>query len=292
MEKSDIEKIEIDLLLEAIHKRHGYDFRHYSKTSIKRRLTQRLRLSKFKTFSDMLPGILYDDDFINVLLKDLSITVTEMFRDPPFFETFRKHIVPIIKENSFTKIWHAGCATGEEVYSTAIILEEENLLDQVRLYATDFNNNSLKIAREGIYSPDKIKKYSQNYHASGGENSLSDFYHAIYSSVKINEDLKRNITFANHNLVTDKSFGEMNVILCRNVLIYFDTILQDKIFSLFRDSLCDNGILCLGNSETLEFSDCYKHFSVISKFNKMYIKGPHIRDSKIPALKRYNSVTI
>ncbi|MEK3911329.1 protein-glutamate O-methyltransferase CheR [Paenibacillus sp. FSL H7-0331] len=258
------EKIEIDLLLDAIFLRHGYDFRNYARSSLMRRLHYIKQKNGLTYISDMIPKVLYDEAFTNQLLLDLSVTVTEMFRDPEFFAELRKQVIPLLMTYPFVKIWHAGCATGEEVYSMAILLEEEGFYDRVQIYATDINQESLHIAQEGIYSLENIRKFTSNYQKSGGKSSFSDYYHAKYQMGKINEDLKRNIVFSQHNLATDQAFGEMHLIVCRNVLIYFDKQLQNQVFRLFNSSLVSRGFLCIGSKESIEFSDIHSDFETLS----------------------------
>ena len=270
MKDKEIEKIEIELVLEGIHRRYGYDFRHYAMASLKRRLRRRMQLAGLEHLSQLLPAVIHDEAFFETFLKDLSITVTEMFRDPPFYKQLRKHVIPALKTYPFIKIWHAGCATGEEVYSLAIVLQEEGYLDRAQIYATDFNTHSLEVAREGIYALDKIQQYTANYNRSGGRASFSDYYRARFSAAKMDDALKRNITFAYHNLVTDGVFGEMNLIVCRNVLIYFDRTLQDHVLRLFFDSLCRRGFLCLGTKETPEFSGLASGFEQLSSKARIY----------------------
>ncbi len=270
MQNVDVERIETELLLEGVFRRWGYDFRHYAHASLQRRLKHRLGLCKLEHLSEMLPKALHDEDFFNLLLKDLSITVTEMFRDPAFYATLRKQVVPVLKTYPFLKIWHAGCATGEEVYSMAILLKEEGLYDRAQIYATDYNNQSLEIARRGVYPLESIREYTANYQAAEGKAAFSDYYHAKYGSAKMNDSLGKAITFAHHNLVTDGAFGEMNLVVCRNVLIYFDRDLQDRVLSLFHDSLCHRGFLCLGTKETVDFSTVGNRFETIEGRNRIY----------------------
>lgn len=266
----EMEDIELDLLLEGIFRRWGYDFRHYARASLKRRFEHRLRASNLDCLSDMLPRLLRDEDFFNDLLVDLSVTVTEMFRDPSFHAALREHVLPTLGTYPFIRIWHAGCATGEEVYSMAILLEEEGLYHRSHIYATDYNKNSLEIARQAVYPLDDIQTYTANYQAAGGAASFSNYYHAKYGSAKINDNLRENITFAYHNLVTDQVFGEMHLIVCRNVLIYFDKDLQDQTLSLFSDSLCRRGFLCLGSKEALDFTAVRDDFDTISAAERIF----------------------
>ena len=264
--------IEIRLLLEAIYEKFGYDFRSYSKAHVKRRILYRLSASELKSVSEMQYKVLYEDGFIDILLKDLSINVTEMFRDPLFYKAIRDEIIPIIKTYPFFKIWHAGCSSGEEVYSMAIILKEEGIYDRAQIYATDFNQQVLKKAKEGIYHIDKIKEYTRNYQKAGGVNSFSDYYMAKYDSVILEKSLKKNIVFADHNLVSDSVFGEMNMIICRNVLIYFNSDLQNNVVKLFEESLMPGGFLCLGSKENLKLSESFSDFKVIDDKEKIYKK--------------------
>lgn len=272
MEKKDIDNIELDLMLEAIVKRYGYDFRNYSKASIERRVKQAMAKLGCEEITDLTRNLIHDSAFFQKLVREFSITVTEMFRDPDVYRTLREEVVPYLTTYPFIKIWHAGCATGEEVYSLAILLHEENLLDRATIYATDFNEAALSTAREGIYSIERVKEYSNNYHKSGGKNSFSDYYHAEYGSVAIPGFLKKNITFARHNLVTDQVFGEMHLIMCRNVLIYFDRTLQDRVFKLFDDSLTHSAFLCLGSKESLKFSTTAPNFDEFNSKQKIYRK--------------------
>ena len=202
MEKNDLEDMETELLLEAIYKRYGHDFRDYSVASITRRIRHAQKKYGYSTISDMIPGVLHDESFFEMLLADFSITVTRMFRYPPAYRALREKVIPVLRTYPFFKVWHAGCATGEEVYSLAILLEEEGLYERCTIFATDFNDNALEQARTGIYPLDNIKDYTANYQRSGGLESFSKYYHAEYGNMIINNRLKRNVTFANHNLVT------------------------------------------------------------------------------------------
>lgn len=275
----NIENIEINLLLEAIFQRYGYDFRNYARASIKRRILSFLAMNpeiigaEDENISKLIPQILYDEDLFQKLLQYFSITVTDMFRDPEFFKALREKVIPYLKTFPHVRIWHAGCSSGEEVYSMAIILKEEGLYDKTTIYATDFNDDALDNAKKGIYKLETGKEFSKNYQKSGGKKSLASYYHANYDAMIFDKNLIKNVTFSNHNLVLDGSFGEMHLILCRNVIIYFDKTLQGKIFNLFDDSLCDNGFLGLGSKETLSFSNVEKDFSVFDKKWKIYQKN-------------------
>jgi len=266
------EKIEISLLLQAIYLKYGYDFRSYAKASIKRRILHRLSLSGFKTISEMQHNLLYDQRFFETLLLDLSINVTAMFRDPSFYRALRKKVIPVLKDRSFIKIWHAGCATGEEVYSMAILFKEEGLYEKTQIYATDLSQEAIKQAKEGVYSIDNIKQYTSNYQKAGGLASFADYYTARYDNAIMKGALKKKVVFSDHNLVTDGAFGEMDLILCRNVLIYFSRDLQNRVFRLFRDSLCGGGFLCLGSKESIRFSECSDDFEDVVTKEKIYRK--------------------
>ncbi|MBU0992716.1 MAG: protein-glutamate O-methyltransferase CheR [Proteobacteria bacterium] len=272
MKKTAIENIEITLLLDAIFERYGYDFRHYSRASIERRVRHFLSKSECDSISGMIPKLLHDESFFDIFVRDFSITVTDMFRDPFVYQSIRKNVVPILKTHPFVKVWHAGCATGEEAYSLAIILKEEGIYDKTTLFATDFNDGALDAAKKGIYALENAKKFTANYQAAGGTTSFSEYYHARYEAMALNQSLGKNITFANHNLVTDTIFGEMHLIMCRNVLIYFEKALQNRVLNLFSDSLVNGGILCLGTKESLMFSTISKLFAPMDENARLYQK--------------------
>lgn len=268
----DNEELEITLLLEAMLHRYGYDFRGYARASLSRRVKKGMEEAGYSKISELIPTIIYDREFFAKFVRNLSVHVTEMFRDPLFFKTLRESVMPYLDSFPFIKIWSAGIATGEEVYSLAIMLKEEGLYDKSRIYATDFSDLVLDKAKRGIYPVDLIKKSTNNYQQSGGMKSFGDYYHADYDSAIFDRSLKENIVFANHNVVTDSVFGEMNMILCRNVLIYFDSDLQNRVLQLFYDSLRPNGFLCLGSKETLEFSGVQEHFVSLVDGQKVYQK--------------------
>ncbi|MAZ44976.1 MAG: chemotaxis protein CheR [Legionellales bacterium] len=273
MSNQKVDEIEIELLLEGILRVYGYDFRHYARSSLRRRLDSILNDLSLKNYSQLQELVLHDERVFNKFLLRMSITVTEMFRDPDFYQVFINDVIPVLKTYPYLKIWHAGCATGEEVYSMAIILHEAGLLERATIYATDFNNDAIQKAKEGIYSEKEIIEYEKNYIQAGGKSQFSEYYHSKYGAAKLSGFLKKKITFANHNLVTDKVFGEMNVILCRNVMIYFNSELQDTVLKLFRDSLCKLGYLCLGSRETLDFSTVSEDFTRINESLKIYRKA-------------------
>jgi chemotaxis protein methyltransferase CheR len=272
MSATENQNIEIKLLLEAIYLKYGHDFRNYAKASLKRRLLRRLSLSGLKNLSEMQNRLLNDTSFMEILLVDFSINVTEMFRDPAFYRAIREQVIPYLRTYPFINIWHAGCATGEEVYSLAILLKESGLLKRTQIYATDYNDIVLKKALTGIFPIDHLKEYTANYQKSGGTKSLSDYYTADSENIMMHKTLKENIVFANHNLVTDGVFNEMNLILCRNVLIYFNKSLQNRVIGLFRDSLCHSGFLGIGSKESLRGSEYAGGFEEVAKNEKIYRK--------------------
>src|ERR1019366_9115817 len=225
-----------------------------------------------ENISQMQSKVLNDETFASKLLQDLSITVTEMFRDPGFYRSLRENVIPVLKSYPFIKIWHAGCSTGEEAYSMAIIMQEEGLYDRTTIYATDFNQQVLNKAKEGIFSNSMMKEYTANYQLSGGKESFSSYYTSNYDNVIMNHSLKKNIVWANHNLVTDSVFAEVNMILCRNVLIYFDRKLQNNVQLLFHNSLISGGILCLGTKESLRFTDFKDEYSILDEKQRIFKK--------------------
>jgi chemotaxis protein methyltransferase CheR len=272
MDEFENQNIEIQLLLQAIYLKYGYDFRNYAKASIKRRIQHRLTKSGMANVSAMQHKLLYDVAFFNTLLLDLSINVTEMFRDPNFYLALRKSVFPILKQFPYLKIWHAGCSTGEEVYSMAILLKEEGLYERTQIYATDMNEVVLKKAKEGIFAIDQLKHYTENYQKAGGKESFSDYYVAHYDHVVMDKSLKEHVLFSDHNLATDGVFGEMNLVVCRNVLIYFNRELQNRVLGLFLESLADRGFLCLGSKESIRFSEQSDNFDDVVKDEKIYQK--------------------
>ena len=264
------EKIEFDLILEAIYQKYGYDFRNYAKASLRRRLRYRLSQSNLKTISEMQHKLLNDKEFFDTLLLDLTINVTEMFRDPSFFKALREIVISELKKQPFIKVWHAGCSSGEEIYSTAILLKENGMYESSLIYATDTNEMVLDKAKSGIFPIEKMKDFTVNYRKAGGIASFADYYTARYDNAIMDNSLKKNIVFSNHNLVTDSVFGEMDLIMCRNVLIYFNRELQDRVFRLFMDSLRPGGFLCLGSKETVRFSSLSENFENVIEKERVY----------------------
>ncbi len=258
-----IEDIEIQLLLEAVFLRYHYDFRHYARASIKRRLLQARLHFSVSTITALQERILHDPDMMGQMLGFLTVQVSEMFRDPSYFRALREQVLPHLKTYPSLKVWIAGCSTGEEVYSMAILFKEEGLLDRTIIYATDINPHALAAAKAGIYPLDRIRKFTENHQKSGGRSSLSDYYTADYGRAVFDSSLRANVVFSDHSLVSDAVFGEMQLISCRNVMIYFDRALQDRAVGLFKDSLSRNGFLGIGSKETLRFS---RHADAFSDF--------------------------
>ena len=272
MKKHEIEQIEIDLLLEALQRAYGYDFRSYARASIERRIRQFLSDTKCKTISCMIGEALHNENFFSRLVQYFSVSVTEMFRDPFVYHAIREEVVPVLRTWPHIKVWHAGCATGEEVYSLAILLMEAKLYNRSTIYATDFNDANLEKAKAGIYPAEKIQEATRNYQDTGGHASFSDYYHSRYGAAAMGQLLKERITFANHNLVSDSSFGENHLIFCRNVLIYFNRDLQDRVLRLFTDSLVNGGFLCLGTKEDLRFTEVKDRYTLVDPKAKIYKK--------------------
>jgi chemotaxis protein methyltransferase CheR len=268
----ELERLEVELLLEGIFRHHGFDFRSYAYASLKRRLWKHMQAHGVSTISGLQQRVLHDRAAMDELLMDLSVSVTSMFRDPGFYAAFREQVVPLLRTYPFVRIWHAGCATGEEVYSMAILLQEEGLYERARLYATDINETLLHRARTGIYPLEKMQEFTQNYLRAGGTRSFSEYYTAAYDGALFTPALTRNVVFAQHNLVTDRSFSEFNVILCRNVMIYFDRALQARVHRLFYDSLPMYGVLALGSKESLRFSPVEDSYEELNAREKIFRK--------------------
>ncbi|MGM0876067.1 MAG: CheR family methyltransferase [Bacillota bacterium] len=270
---TELEKIEIDLLLEGIYRHYGFDFRNYVFSSIRRRIWHRIHSENLVTVSALQEKVLHDPRIMKSLLEDFSITVTEMFRDPSFYKAFRKKIIPILKEYPEIRIWHAGCSTGEEVYSMAILLYEEGLYSKARIYATDINESAIETAKQGLFPLKKMQLYTKNYLHSGGRKAFSEYYTVKDGQATFHSFLGENIVFAQHNLAVDHSFNEFHVIICRNVMIYFNSTLQNRVHELFHNSLVLSGILGIGNKEDLAFtshSACYEEMDTNEKlYRKM-----------------------
>jgi chemotaxis protein methyltransferase CheR len=268
----ELERVEIELLLEGIYRQYGFDFRSYAYASIRRRLWRRIEAEGLTTVSALQNRVLHEPAMMEQLLLDLSINVTAMFRDPSFYLAFRQQVVPLLRTYPFIRIWHAGCSTGEEVYSMAILLEEEGLYERARIYATDINELVVHRARAGIFPLERMQEYTENYIRAGGTRSFSEYYTAKYDGALFSPALQRNVVFSQHNLVTDRSFAEFNVILCRNVLIYFDRELQARVHGLFYESLVHLGILALGSKESLRLSGYESSYEELSGPHRIYRK--------------------
>jgi len=268
----EIRNVEIRLLLEGIHQVYGYDFRDYAEASIRRRLTHWLVESPFDSFSAAQARLLRERALFESLLAGITVNVTEMFRDPSFFKAVREQVVPFLRTYPFVKIWHAGCATGEEAYSMAILLHEEGLAGRFRMYATDINEAVLQRAAEGVLSIGEMQRYTRNYQKSGGKASFADYYTARYDRAILAAELRRDIVFAPHNLAVDAEFGEMNMVLCRNVMIYFKTALKERCLHLFDASLLPGGFLCLGLKESLERRKLGERYAELQLGTRIYRK--------------------
>lgn len=266
----DVEAIEIRLLLDAIYARYGYDLRDYAPTSMRRRVLAALGASGLAHLGELQHRVLADPNFFASILDFLTVRVSELFRDPRFHHAFRDRVVPVLRTYPLLKIWHAGCASGEEVYTTAITLQEAGLYERTQIYATDLSHEAVEQARQGIYPAEHLPRYSGNYAKAGGSATLSSYYTEAYERIAMRESLRRNIVFFQHNLVSDHVFGEMNVILCRNVLIYFGPDLKQRVLQKFESSLCPRGFLCLGSSEQLAPYGAQSAFADFAREDRIY----------------------
>jgi chemotaxis protein methyltransferase CheR len=266
--------IELRMLIEAVYLQYNYDFRDYTGASQKRRVLHALREMGCDSISALQARVIHDPAAFGELLQYLTIPVTEMFRDPSFFAALREHVVPLLKTYPSLKIWVAGCSTGQEVYSMAIMLREEGLLERAILYATDINPQSLETARRGVFPLDQMQLYTENYQAAGGKRAFSDYYTAAYGGALFDKTLVENVTFADHSLSTDSVFAETHLVCCRNVMIYFNKRLQDRVFGLFHESLCHRGFLALGSKESIDFSAFGDKFEPLAKRDRVYRKLP------------------
>ncbi|MEK0317126.1 CheR family methyltransferase [Cohnella sp. 56] len=267
-----LEKIEIECLLEAVFKRYGYDFRNYAYPSLRRRIWHRASTEQLETISLLQNLVLHDRDAFERLLSDLVIPVTEMFRDPGMFKLIRERVMPILNQSTFVRVWHAGCATGEEAYSMAIMLEESRMLSKSRIYATDISEASLQRARQGMISQDRLSLYAHNYLQGGGEQDFASYYESNHGLATLHPRILERIVFAEHNLVTDRSFNEFQIIFCRNVMIYFDTALRERVHGLLYDSLSPGGFLVLGNKESVAFTSFAGRYETWNDEYRIYRK--------------------
>ncbi|OAH59711.1 MULTISPECIES: protein-glutamate O-methyltransferase CheR [Bacillaceae] len=270
--QNKLEEIEIDLLLEGIYRYYGFDFRNYALPFLQRRIWNRIRAEKISSISGLQERILHDPFVMKKLFNDFSINVTEMFRDPSFFLSFRTKIVPILREYPYIRIWHVGCSTGEEVYSMAILLHEEGLYEKTRIYATDMNENVLKIAKDGEFPINRMQIYTKNYLAAGGTRAFSEYYTVKHDNATFHSFLTKNVVYAQHNLTTDRSFNEFHVIICRNVMIYFNKELQNHVYKLLHESLSLSGFLGLGSKEGIKFTSIANYYEEVDTFEKLYRK--------------------
>ena len=269
-DNEDLEAIETSLLMEGVYRHYGFDFRDYSYPSLKRRVLKRMYGEKLESISALQEKVLHDPQCMERLLYDLSINVTSMFRDPTFYLSFRMKVVPMLRTYPYIRIWHAGCSTGEEVYSMAILLTEEKLYDRCRVYATDINLSVLDAARKGIFPLSMMQENTANYQKAGGTKEFSQYYTAQYGSALFRPELRENVVFAQHNLVTDTSFNVFNVIICRNVLIYFNSDLQNRVHQLFHQSLDTLGILGLGKKESIRYTAVSDYYQPIDLEERIY----------------------
>ncbi len=269
--ENENQTIEFKLLLEALHLKYGYDFRNYVKSTLANRILRRAALSKCANLSEMTRRLLYDPQFFETLLLDLFINVTEMFRNPSFFLNLRKKVIPFLQTYSSFNVWIAGCATGEEAYSIAILLKEMGLEKKFQIYATDLNTKAIEIAKRGRIDSPKSNLFEENYKKAGGLASLSDYFYMDKNEWRLDEKLLSSILFSEHNLAHDATFNEMHLILCRNVMIYFDSNLKQRTFELFHESLINKGFLCLGTSESLLGSSIEKCFQEIEDDHKIFM---------------------
>lgn len=264
------EDVEVHLLTEGLYRCYGYDFRNYAKASLKRRIYSFLKAEGLPSISALQAQVLRDRACAERLLWGLTVNTTAMFRDPSFYVAFRQQVVPLLRTYPFLRIWHAGCSTGQEVYSMAILLHEEGLYHRCRIYATDANEKVLQTAKNGIYPYKQMQEYTQLYLKAGGQRTFSEYYTASYDNVILRPSLRERIVFGEHNLVTDGSFNEFNVIICRNVLIYFNQTLQNQVHELFYNSLCKFGILGLGRQETIRFTKYETAYEDLVKAERLY----------------------
>lgn len=256
---------EIEVLINEVYEYYGYDFSGYSRASFRRRVERLYQLDGFATFGQLLSKVRSDPGYVMRMVEEITVNVTEMFRDPLYYGILRNEILPQLATKPFIRIWHAGCSTGEEVYSMAILLKEAGLLHKSLLYATDLNPIVLETARKGVFPLRMMKQYSENYRTSGGKQDFSNYYTAHYGLAKFGEYLSEKMVFSQHNLVSDRSFNEFDLILCRNVMIYFDKDLQDRVLQLFDDSLATLGFLALGTKETIKFSGIQKRYEQLRR---------------------------
>lgn len=252
--EDDLEELELDLLLTGVARRWGYDFRGYSPASLRRRVRKAMASEGARSLSALQERVLHRPEALQRFISALSVNVTGMFRDPQVYRALRKQVLPMLRTYPFVRVWHAGCSTGEEVYSMAILLQEEGLLDRCRIYATDLSDELLQRARRGVFPLRDMKEYTAAYHRAGGKRDFSAYYRADNENAILREELRRHVVFSQHNLVSDGSFNEFHLILCRNVIIYFSEDLRARVHRLLYDSLVNFGVLALGVKETMRYT--------------------------------------
>ncbi|WP_299707799.1 protein-glutamate O-methyltransferase CheR [uncultured Pontibacter sp.] len=272
LENEELFEQEVEALIKEIHTQYGYDFSGYARASVYRRIKRFLGQKHLQSIEDLRKFLFTDSFFFENFLQEITVNVTEMFRDPTFYKSLRENVLPILSTYPFIKIWDAGCSTGEELFSLAILLEEEGLLGRSKIYATDINQKVLRQAKEGIFSASNMAGYTASYYAAGGKRDFADYYTSNYGNVKFNSSLIKNVVFYPHNLATDTSFNEFHLIVCRNVLIYFNRELQERVYRLFDESLVSLGYLALGKKETLSMSGISNSYDLVDKNNRIYRK--------------------
>ena len=270
MDTQELDNIEVELFVQAMQRRHGYDFAQYAPASLKRRVQQLTEALECKTISGLIERVVHEPQLLPRLLDGLTVPASDMFRDPTLFRGLREQVLPMLASYPQINIWQAGCAHGQEVYSLAILLEEAGLYERTQIFATDLSERALHQAEEGIYPAREAQQWSRNYQAAGGTHSLADYYSARYNLIKLDRRLRRNVTFAQHNLVSDGVFCEAHLILCRNVMIYFSNTLQDRVLSLFRESLVRGGFLCLGLRESLDYASSATNLTPFDERLRIY----------------------
>jgi chemotaxis protein methyltransferase CheR len=276
----ELSQIEVELFVQALQKRYGYDFSLYAPASLKRRAQQLADQLQCRSISGLIERIMHESELLPEVLEGLTVPTSEMFRDPVVFETLHEKVFPLLASYPQINIWQAGCAHGQEVYSLAILLEEAGLYERCQIYATDLSERALQHAREGIYAVREAQQWSRNYQAAGGSHSLADYYSARYKLLKLDPRLRRNVTFALHNLAADSVFCEAHLILCRNVMIYFSNTLQERVLSLFRDSLVRGGFLCLGLRESMDLAPAARDFAPLAGDMRIYRLANHVEGAR------------
>ncbi len=267
-----VEEMELDILIQAVYTRYGYDFRSYTRSSFRRRVKIFMQERNLQQISEIIPLLLKNEEAFSEFVQQISVPVSDMFRDPEVYHSLRNTVFPVLKTYPFVKIWSAGCATGEEAYSLAILALESGLNGHTRIYATDYNDRAINTGKRGIYDIARMKDFTRNYQASGGKEEFSSYYTTAYNKAILKDPVRKMVTFSNHNLTQDGVFGEMHLILCRNVLIYFDRSLQEHVLSLVTDSLSQRGFLCLGFHENLRFSEVKTYYSALDEKLRIYRK--------------------